>query len=135
MKEINIYEVCRKDGELVIVKNPIDDDCSFVEFIKIKNLLNVASNIAQDLISDIFGDKYDETTLQYHMERDDIEYIKLVRERIVLLEEAFDLVKNVILSAPLSPVGNEDAPIIVLFIAKHKVKKILEEKIKSKILD
>ena len=62
-------------------------------------------------------------------------YIKLVRERIVLLEEAFDLVKNVILSAPLSPVGNEDAPIIVLFIAMYKVKEILEEKIKSKILD
>ena len=37
------------------------------EFQRIKNFLNVASNIAQDLISDIFGDKYDETTLQYHM--------------------------------------------------------------------
>ena len=133
MKEINVYEVCRKDGEIVIVKNPIYDDCSFVEFQRIKNFLNVASNIAQDLISDIFGDKYDETTLQYHMKREDIEmYIKLVRERIILLEEAFDLVKNVILSAPLSPVGNEDAPIIVLFIAMYKVKEILEEKLEER---
>lgn len=133
MKSVNIYELYRKDGEIVIVKNPIDDDCSFVEFQRIKNLLNVASNIAQDLILDIFGDKYDKTTLHYYMERDDIEmYIKLVRERIVLLEEAFDLMKNVILSAYLNPVEDEDEPIIVFSIDMYKVKEILEEKLNLK---
>jgi len=132
MNKVNIYEIYNSDGGIYIIKNPNDDDCGLVDFQSIKNLLDVISNIAQDIMFDIYEIKYNDPIMDYFFKKDIAMFTHLMKKRTTIYEEIFYLVKDIILSAYINPVEAEDEPFMELYISMYEIKKILEAKLNLK---
>lgn len=133
-KWINTYDLWNFDGKLYLFKNyniyKITPSKSFcVKHFYLENLHDMLANIAEDLILEIFGDRYN---ISSQTRAEDIKmHVKLVIERSKIFEEIINILRSKILYAPLRR-WDEDDPIIRLCVDVRELKEILEEKLEKR---